>query len=440
MYLYDLIAIILIGISHVLLYIHLIRYNRISYKMVVALSIIFTILLGIVVTVTGYPEFNIIMLLIFLLSLGLMKDELTFMQNLYFALVSMVLITLVKLVIMELGMKLFMLSPFNLYIWTGSVIHLVVSIIIFSSILLWRKSIQKFAQYIIESPLYYVSYVLLVIGLIIELILTMPSSVLLSTLYQQYGQVSYIAAFILFFILLLIVLIGSHLTKERILEEQQERLDKELLDYVGKLELMHDELASFRHDYINVLLALDEGVRTKNIKQIEQIYQDVIAPTSKLINNRELEIVKLSRIIVPEIKSTLSVKVIAAKQQQVKVMIDIPETIEEIAMPIISFLRAISILVDNAIEEAVLSTEKSLQLAFFEIEEQQYFIVKNSSRHEKIDLQKIYEKRYSSKEKNEGYGLFSLKRIIDKTENATLETAFTAPYFTQTLILKKLNV
>src|SRR5699024_5957944 len=349
MFVYDLVAIILIGISHVLLYIQLIRYNRLSYKMVFALSITFTILLGIVVTVTGYPEFNIIMLLIFLLSLGLMKDELTFMQNLYFALVSMVLITLVKLVIMELGMKLFMLSSFNLYICTGSVIHLVVFIIIFSSILLWRKSIQRFAQFIIESPLYFISYVLLVIGLIIELILTMPSSVLLSTLYQQYGQVSYIAAFILFFILLLIVLIGSHLTKERILEEQQEQLDKELLDYVGELELMHDELASFRHDYINVLLALDEGVRTKNIKQIEQIYQDVIAPTSKFINNRELEIVKLSRIIVPEIKSTLSVKVIAAKQQQVKVMIDIPETIEEIAMPIISFLRAISILVDNAI-------------------------------------------------------------------------------------------
>ena len=169
MFVYDLVAIILIGISHVLLYIQLIRYNRLSYKMVFALSITFTILLGIVVTVTGYPEFNIIMLLIFLLSLGLMKDELTFKHNLYFALVSMVLITLVKLVLMELGMKLFMLSPFNLYIWTGSVIHLVVSIIIITSILLWRKSIQRFAQFIIESPLYFISYVLLVIGLIIEL-------------------------------------------------------------------------------------------------------------------------------------------------------------------------------------------------------------------------------------------------------------------------------
>src|SRR5690554_3511700 len=129
MFIYDLVAIMFIGISHVLLYIQLIRYDRLSYMMVFVLSIVFTILLGIVVTVTGYPELNMMMLL-FLLSLGLLKDKLTLTQNVYFALVSMVLITLVKLVLMELGIKLFMLSPLNLYIWTGSVIHLLVSMII----------------------------------------------------------------------------------------------------------------------------------------------------------------------------------------------------------------------------------------------------------------------------------------------------------------------
>lgn len=48
-----------------------------------------------------------------------------------------------------------------------------------------------------------------------------------------------------------------------------------------KLEDMHDELASFRHDYMNVLLSLEEGIRTKNVKEIEQVYYDVIAPTLK---------------------------------------------------------------------------------------------------------------------------------------------------------------
>src|SRR5690625_2198633 len=218
------------GISHVLLYLQLIRYNRLSYTMVIVLSIVFSIFLGTVVTVTGYPEFNIIMFLLFLLSLGLMQAELTFLQNLYFTLASMVSITLVKMVLMELGIALFMWSPLNLYIWTTSVIHLIVSTVIISSIVLLGKPIRRFAQYIVQSRLYYISFVVLLVGLIVILILTMPSSFLLATLYQEYRQVGNMIAFILFFILLLMVLIGSHLTKERLLEEQQDRLDKELLE------------------------------------------------------------------------------------------------------------------------------------------------------------------------------------------------------------------
>src|SRR5699024_8647803 len=126
----------LIGISHVFLYFQLIRYQRLSYTMVVILSIVFTILLGIVVTITGYPEFNVIMFFLFLLSLGFMQASLTFIQNFYFTLASMVSITLVKMVLIELGMWLFMWSPFNLYLWTASVIHLIVAIIIIISIVL----------------------------------------------------------------------------------------------------------------------------------------------------------------------------------------------------------------------------------------------------------------------------------------------------------------
>src|SRR5690625_2558413 len=164
------------GISHVLLYFQLIRYNRLSYTMVITLSIVFIILLGTVVTITGYPEFNIIMYLLFLLSLGFMQTELTFIQNLYFTLASMVSITLVRMVLMELGMALFMWSPFNLYVWTANVIHLIVAVVIISSIVLLRKPIQRFAQYIVESRLYYISFVFFVVGLFVVLILTMPST------------------------------------------------------------------------------------------------------------------------------------------------------------------------------------------------------------------------------------------------------------------------
>ncbi|WP_080873838.1 sensor histidine kinase [Oceanobacillus timonensis] len=436
MFLYDVIAIMLIGISHILLYFQLIRYHRLSYTMVITLSIVFTVLLGVVVTVTGYPEFNTIMLLLFLLSLGLMQVELTFMQNLYFALVSMVSITLVKIGLIELLLHLFIWASFPLGTWTVSIVHLAVSILILILIALLRKKVQKLAQMIKRSPFYYICYPILIAGLVAALMLATPANDLLAAFHQQYGQMGYSALFILFFMLLLIVLIGSHVTKERMLEEQQTRLDNELLDYLAKVEVMHDDLAAFRHDYMNILLTLDEGIRTKNLAQVEQIYREVIAPTSELINNRELDISKLSHIKVPEVKSILSVKLTSAQQQNIQVMIDIPQQIKEIAIPVVDFIRIISILLDNGIEEAVQSKKKIMQVAFFELEERQYFIVRNSYKQQMTDLETLYEKHYSTKDRNRGYGLYALKKMIDQTNNATLETSKTS-YFTQTFILKK---
>lgn len=437
MHIYDIIASILIGISHVLLFISLIRYHRMSYSMVIVLSVVFTILLGIVVTVTGYPELNIIMYLLFMLSLGLLQIELTFLRNLFFTLASLVSITLVRMVLMEMAINLFMWSPFNLYVWTSSLLHLIVAIFIVSSIWLLRHPINRFAQFITESPLYYISYLFLVLGLIVIFILTTPTMRFLAILHHEYGQFSYIAAFILFFILLLMVLIGSHLTKDKLVRDQQDRLDAELLDYVEKLEILHDELAGFRHDYMNVLLTLDEGIRAKDIKQIEQTYYEVIAPTSKLINHHEFDIVKLSHIRIPAVKSLLSVKLIAAQQQSIQVIVDIPHTITDLAIPVVNFIRIISILIDNGIEEARQSKDKIVQIAFFEMKGSQYFIVRNSSDQQVIDLQQIYNKHYSRKKGDRGYGLYSVKQMIDKTRNVTLDTGFRAPLFTQTLMIKK---
>ncbi len=434
----DLAAFTFIGISHILLYLQLIRYPRLSLKLVIPLGIAFTILLVIVVTASGYPEFNIILLMFFLLSLGLLKKNLSFSKSLYFALFSMVAITLVKMVLFELFMALFIVSPFHLYVWTGNVIHFIVSVIIAFFVVISRHPVQKITQAIIDSRfLYRLSYFLLAAGLMILFILTVPAANLLSFFYEEYGTASYIAAYILFFLLLIMMLISFHLTKEQMLVEQQKRSDRELLDYVQKLERMHEDLAAFRHDYINILLALDEGIRTKNLAQIEKIYHDVVAPTAELLNNHELDIVKLSRIAIPEIKSVLSVKLAAAQQQQVKVLVDIPDKIENIRMPVLAFIRMISILLDNAVEEAVRSTEKMLQVAFFETEDCQYFVVRNSCKAQTVDLRKIYEKHYSEKEGMRGYGLFSLKRLVEKMNHVTLETTFVAPYFTQTIMIKR---
>src|SRR5699024_6527894 len=178
--------------------------------------------------------------------------------------------------------------------------------------------------------------------------------------------------------LLIIVMVGAHLTKEKLVREQQEQLDDELLQYVNKLELLHDELANFRHDYVNLLLTLDDGIRMKDMDQIERTYKDVIKPTLGIINNHELDIVKLANVQEVEIKSLLSVKVFEAQQGNIQVVIDIPHPIESVPLAIVDFIRIISVILDNAIEAAVESKEKILHIAFLEKELETYFVVRNT--------------------------------------------------------------
>lgn len=438
MYLYDILAIICTGLSHFFLYFYLIRYERISFPIIILISLVFTVLLSIIITVTGYPEFNAIVMALFLLSLGLLQIDMTFMENLYFTLGNIVSISLLKIVLVEIGSVVYLWLPFNLYVWTPNVIHMVVTILIFIAILLLRTQIGKFAQYIVTSRLYYVSYVVLAISFVIIFLLTIPGSKFLFQIYTMYGDMMFTAAFILFFVLLLIVIIGSHLTKERLVQRQQAYLDDELLAYVKKLELLHDDLTSFRHDYINLLLTLDTGVRTKDIAQIERTYYDIIAPTSELINNCELEIIKLANVEQAEVKSLLSVKVFEAEQQGVDVTLDIPLPIGNIPMSLVHFIRIISILVDNGIEAAENSEDKILQIAFFEQENTVYFIVRNSvAENATIDLTNMYAKNYSTKAEQRGYGLYSLKYLIAKTKNATLDTEWKGSFFTQTYFVRR---
>ena len=434
---YDMFALFVTIFSHLYLYRQFIRYDRLSLWMIGGISVLFSMLLFLTVTLTGFPEWNGILLVGFLLGIGRLKGGVPFVQSLYFALFSTVGLTLAKVVGLESAMQLYMWSPWNLYVWTPSLLHVMVTLLILASLFFSRKQIARYGEYATAGSVYRLSYLLLITGYVVVMLLSSPASLVQTNWYEQAAYISYAAAFVLFVLLGFLLLISRQMYKDRRDAEERQLLDKELLAYIEELEKIHDEFISFRHDYLGVLQTLDEGVRLQDMGLVSKVYQDTVAPTSERLRLREYDLLKLSRVAVPEVKSVIGIQLMKAYQRDLHVLVDIPTVVETIWMPVADFVRILTILVDNAIEEAAVSEEKRLELALFATDDTQYVIIRNSSRPFSGELSTLYVKHESGKGRGRGIGLYSLKRILERLPHATLQTDVQHSQFSQQLQIKR---
>jgi len=101
------------------------------------------------------------------------------------------------------------------------------------------------------------------------------------------------------------------------------------------------------------------------------------------------------------------------------------------------FVRSLTILIDNAIEAVEQLENKQIQIAIFNTDKKnQYIIVKNSYEEQTIDISTIYTKNQSSKGEKRGLGLYSLRKMLEQTPNMSLTTTNTNGMFTQELLIK----
>lgn len=436
---YDLISIIFIGIGHIYLFYLLSGNNKNSATFIILLGGLFSTFLAISLTLTGFVELNVIVVFGFLCILGLIMKKHRFKYIIFYSCMSIVLFTVLKNGLFSIAYELYMDSPFNYYIWTKSVINFCTLLIILVAIIFARNFIKAAGNYLIHSKLFIPSFIFVAICTVLLLIVNYPTLGFLAKINQYYGQQLYMVVLIIATLLMLIITISTYVSKERLIEKHEQSKQEQLMEYVEKLEFMHDELATFRHDYSNLLLSLEESIRANDLQQIKEIYEQTIAPTASMMNHQQLELTKLSRVQLPEAKSVLSVKILAAQRKHLKVHLDIPQSIAQIAMPMDQFLRIISVLLDNATEGATKSNEKVIQIAFFEVNNTLYFIVKNSIDSSLMDMEQLYNKHYSTKGESRGYGLFSVKRIVNKYPHITLSTSMEDNVFSQNLSIKTMN-
>ena len=434
MLLYELLTVVIIGVGHFYLYTIL---DQIHIKPIylILLSFLFSVITVTAISLTGLVELNVILLICIYVLVGWFVKRKEVSQTIYFVLISIIIYSVVKNILYILMINLLLISPINYYIWTPSLIHFISVTTLLIIIFLLRNKLRVVAETLPTSRLYLPTYILVVICTFLLVIINFPTVSILAQLNLLYREQLYIAILLMVITILFFVTINTYVSKKKLIKQHEQTMYEQLTEYVGKLEVMHDELATFRHDYLNILLSLEESIRNNDLQQVKQIYYQTVEPTSQMINHQQLELTKLSSIQIPELKSILSMKVLTAQRLQLTVNLDIPQTFSKVPMSMDQYIRVITILIDNAIEEAAKSQLKLLQISLFEVDQYSYFIIKNSISTSEINLEQLYSKEYSTKGTNRGYGLYSVKRILNHHPNVMLNTSILENMFTQELLI-----
>ncbi|MGJ7438786.1 sensor histidine kinase [Streptococcus equinus] len=218
--------------------------------------------------------------------------------------------------------------------------------------------------------------------------------------------------------------------KNELLRNQEMELAA-LENYSKHVESLYQEVRSFRHDYANVLMSLKVGIDQGDLDNIKKIYEEITADSAKLVKNNKFDLTRLANISDSAVKSLMSAKFLEAENRGIEISLEVSELMKNPAIPLISYIRILSILFDNAIEGALESGEPKIAVANFYQDGDFVFIIENSTKEESVDLSKIFQRGYSTKGENRGLGLATLVDFQDDYENLSVETSSLDYKFTQ---------
>ncbi|HEM2814421.1 TPA: GHKL domain-containing protein [Streptococcus suis] len=243
---------------------------------------------------------------------------------------------------------------------------------------------------------------------------------------------------LLYFILFTVsMLYLNYQKKEKQENEIQELKDKQLADlgrYSRHVESLYKEIRSFRHDYTNILISLNEAIKEEDIVAIRTIYSEVIADSDRKFYDGKYDIARLSNIQNPAVKSLLSSKMLEAQKKGIAISVEVDAEIEPPVLELIEFITILSILLDNAIDAAEQCVNGNIVFAYFQEDNRKIVVVENTTVEDKVSTSHIFEYGHSTKGDNRGIGLANVKAILDNYPKFTLSTNSSNHRFVQELV------
>ena len=203
---------------------------------------------------------------------------------------------------------------------------------------------------------------------------------------------------------------------------------------IHSLSILHDTVRTFKHDFDNIVNSIGGYVRNNDMEGLNTYYNQLLQDCNKTNNLYTLSPEVINH---PAIYNILATKYYIADELNIQINLDIFLDLYEIEkhMKIYEFTRILGILLDNSIEAASECEEKLINVIFRKDEKihRITIIIENTYQNKDIDINRIFEKGFSSKSSktNSGLGLWKIRQILKKNNNLNLHTSKTEKLFKQ---------
>ncbi len=204
--------------------------------------------------------------------------------------------------------------------------------------------------------------------------------------------------------------------------------------YNKTLSILHDTMRGFKHDFHNIVQGIGGYADRGDLEGLKKYYKQLLQDCSRTNNLTTLNPEVINN---PAIYNVMATKYHKADEIGVQINLGIFMDLNEIErhIKIYEFTRILGILLDNAIEAASECEEKTIHVSFRKEENRHrlLMIIENTYKNKDINLDKIFEKDFStkSKENNSGLGLWEIRQILKKSNNLNLFTSKNDEFFSQ---------
>ena len=240
-------------------------------------------------------------------------------------------------------------------------------------------------------------------------------------------------------LLLIFFSMNSHKVQiEKEIELEQKKFEqKHLQTYTDEIVTLYNEIRGFRHDYTGMLISLRMAIESKDLQEIDRVYSEVLVKANQKLRSDKYTYFDLNNIEDSALRSLIAQSIVNAKTNDVEYTLEVKDIITPLSMELLDLVRVMSILLNNAVEGAVESYQKQLEVAIIKLDLETLVVIQNSCKKRKVKSEDLFELGFSTKGRHRGLGLNNVKEILGKYDNVILETEIDNDVFKQVIRFKR---